>query len=184
MRIPSGDSGSRYSPADGEHCVSADQRDSRTWHQLNRRIVSDPTNFIVRDLLKLRRGSMISRYSALVLHFFISGVFHAVIDSASGIPWVSSGAIRFFCTQVLGIVLEEIAQSMYSSAFGRSSMSTPPALWSRCLGQVWVAIFLSWSAPVWLYPMYRIRSGMKDSVLPFSPLRTLIAIGKNYLEPM
>ena len=167
-----------YSPADGEHCVFADRCDSLTWHQLNRRIVSDPTNFLVHRLLKLRRGSMISRYSALMLHFIISGVLHAVIDSASGIPWLSSGAIQFFCTQPLGIVLEEIAQAVYFSAFGRSQLPTPPALWSRCLGYVWLATLLSWSVPVWLYPMlYRTRSGMQDSVLPFSPLQALIGKG-------
>ena len=177
MRILSGDSGGNDDPTNKNYWVAVDQRDSLTWHQLNRRIVSDPTNFILHNLLKLPRGSIFTRYSALMLHFFISGVLHAAIDVASGIPWHSSGAIRFFCTQVLGIVLEEVAQAVYFSTFDRSQLPTSPALWSRCLGYIWLAIFLSWSAPTWLYPMlYRTRSGMQDSVLPFSLLRALIRL--------
>ena len=176
-RTLSGDSGGMYGPADGEPCVFVDQSDSLTWHQLNRRIVSDPTNFILYKLLKLPHGNLVSRYSALTLHFFISGILHAAIDIASGIPWRSSGAVRFFCTQVLGIMLEEIAQAIYFSAFGRFQLPSSPALWSRCLGYVWLVIFLSWSVPTWLYPMlYRTRSGMQDSVLPFSLIRALIAM--------
>ena len=154
-----------------------DQPNSLTWHQLNRHVVSNPTNFIVSNVLQLRRGSLVSRYAVLMLHFLISGVLHAFIDLASGIPWLSSGAIRFFCTQGLGIVLEDVVQAIYFLVFGRPPPSTPPTLWSRCLGHVWLALFLSWSVPTWLYPMlYRTRSGMQDSALPFSPIRAVIAI--------
>lgn len=150
---------------------------SLTWHRINRRIVSDPTNLIVYCLLKLPCNSIVSRYSALMLHFFISGVLHAVMDVATGIPWLSSGAIQFFCTQALGILLEDSAQAMYYSAFGRSRVSTSPALWSRCLGYVWLVIFLSWSMPVYLYPtLYRTKGSTQGSVLPFSPLRAFIVI--------
>ena len=148
---------------------------SLTWHRLNRCIVSDPTNLIVYRLLKLPRSGLVSRYSALMLHFFISGVLHAVIDVASGIPWLSSGAIQFFCTQALGIMLEDFAQAMYCSAFGRSRLSTSPALWKRGLGYAWLVIFLSWSMPVYLYPtLYRTRDSTQGSVLPFSILRAFI----------
>lgn len=136
------------------------------------------TDFIVYGLLKLPRSSIVSGHSVLMLDFCIAGLVLAVIDVASGILPRSSGAIRlFFCKQVFGVVLEKIAQSICFSVFGRSQLPIPPALWSGCLGYIWLAIFLSWSVPTWHFPkLYRARSGMRDSVLSSSPLRALLAI--------
>lgn len=59
----------------------------------------------------------------------------AVIDLGSDMSWLSSGIIEFFCTQVLGTMLEDSVQAVYFSAFSRSQhpTSTSRTLRSRCL---------------------------------------------------
>lgn len=53
------------------------------------------------------------KYLNHFLNFFISGLLHALIDVACGLPWHESGAIQFFCTQLLGIVLEDFVWNTY-----------------------------------------------------------------------
>lgn len=53
------------------------------------------------------------KYLNCFLNFFISGLLHALIDIASGLPWHESGAIQFFCTQLLGIFLEDFVWNTY-----------------------------------------------------------------------
>lgn len=53
------------------------------------------------------------KYLNHFLNFFISGLLHALVDIACGLPWQESGAIQFFCTQLLGIVLEDVARNIY-----------------------------------------------------------------------
>lgn len=53
------------------------------------------------------------KYMTYFFNFFISGVLHAITDVACGLSWHESGAIQFFCTQLLGIVLEEFVWNIY-----------------------------------------------------------------------
>lgn len=53
------------------------------------------------------------KYLNHFLNFFISGLLHALVDVACGLPWQESGAIQFFCTQLLGIVLEDFTWNTY-----------------------------------------------------------------------
>lgn len=53
------------------------------------------------------------KYLNHFLNFFISGLLHALVDVACGLPWHESGAIQFFCTQLLGIVLEDFVWNTY-----------------------------------------------------------------------
>ena len=97
---------------------------------------------VVYDFFKLPKGHVVSRYTAAMAHFLITGFLHAGIDIASGIPWHSSGAIRFFCTQLVGIVVEEGVQVLYFSLFGATNICCSPS-WNRCLRYIWVTVFLS-----------------------------------------
>ena len=144
---------------------------SHFWHQVNRRLIADPTKFISHEVLKMYRLTNVTilRYTTLLLHFLISGLLHFVIDIASGIPWHESGAVRFFLMQGLGIIFERTVRLSYRTVFPSSDLSHQPALWSRVMGYIWVVIFLSWTIPGWMYPMIcRTRSNMQDSILPFS----------------
>lgn len=64
----------------------------------------------------------------------------------ASIPIHDSGALRFFLTQALGIMLEDGAQEIYRRLGGK------PDVLSRIAGYLWVVAFLSWSTAVWQYP--------------------------------
>ena len=138
------------------------------WHQNNRLKLSESARYIVYKILKLQRDSVATQYTTLFFTFFISGILHSIIDVSSGIPWRQSGAIAFFCTQALGIILEEWVQKVYNSNRDMKSQADRPALFVRMIGWVWVTMFMAWSAPVWLYPMLYRDRGAKDSILPYS----------------
>lgn len=94
---------------------------------------------------------------------------HVLIDIAAGISVHSSGAITFFCTQILGIVVEDVVVGVYRHLFSRDNGSRPPFLAEKLVGYTWVLTFAAWSSPVYLYPMmYRANMGLNDSVVPFS----------------
>ena len=108
------------------------------------------------------------RQLCFFLVFLISGLLHATIDLSAGIPWRASGAVRFFCTQALGIWLEEAVRALY---VGWWLGSRPVPGWTKIVGHVWVLLFLAWSWPAYMYPMlYRTREESTDSFLPFSVL--------------
>ena len=142
---------------------------SRVWHQNNREKTSAPARFIVEDMLRLPLSSFLGRQLCFFLIFLISGILHATIDLSAGIPWHDSGAVNFFCTQALGIWIEEIAAAIFCSVSGISGSGGRNSYWNRLLGYIWVVLFVSWSWPAYMYPMlYRIRQGSEDSFLPFS----------------
>ena len=144
---------------------------SRFWHQINRRLVADPTTFILHEVFNMNGlvSDTILRYTTLLFHFLISGLLHLVIDIASGIPWHESGAVRFFVMQALGIIFERVVRFSYRTVFPSSHVNPRAALWIRIVGHVWVIVFLSWTVPGWMYPtLSRTRSDMEDSILPFS----------------
>jgi len=139
---------------------------SRVWHQNNREKTTVPAQAIVYDILRLPKESYIGHYLVFFLVFLISGLLHATIDLAAGIPWHDSGAVRFFCTQALGIWIEEVLNALY---IGLWQGARPLPRWTGLLGYVWVVLFLSWSWPAYMYPMlYRAREGSADSFLPIS----------------
>lgn len=140
------------------------------WHQINRQKVSDIVNFLLCTVFKSSRKTITTKYLSFFLHFFLSGILHAGTDMASGVPWQELGTVQFFCTQLIGIALEEGAQHVYRFAFpSRYAGHRSTMLWARLLGYIWVILFIAWSTPVWIYPsLSRLRSGSADAVLPFS----------------
>lgn len=98
--------------------------------------------------------------------------FHVTSDLGAGIPRSQSGALRFFTTQALGIMLEDGVQEMYRRIRG----GTRSALWSRVVGYVWVFLFLSWSTAAWQYPMLLIAKE-EDSAFRLSAFRLLGSTG-------
>ena len=145
---------------------------SRVWHQNNREKTSVPTRYIVRDVLNLPQKSYLGHQLCFFLVFLLSGFLHATIDLSAGIPWHESGAIRFFCTQALGIWIEEVARAL---CVGLYYGVQPLPRWTLLVGYIWVVLFLSWSWPAYMYPMlYRTREGSADSFLPFSVVGMLL----------
>ena len=138
------------------------------WHQHLRSKLSSTSGFLTYQVLKLKKGSFITRYTNIFLSFFISGAVHCLTVLAAGFTFQQScGAFNYFCAQVLGIMIEDGA---YRRVYGLSRNSQKqPRLWSRLVGYTWVALFLIWSTPAFIYPMLAANKGeKKDQILPFS----------------
>lgn len=130
------------------------------------------SRFLLLDKLGLPPHHPMLRYYRLLSIFLISGFMHLLIDNASGIPLHASGAITFFVTQALGIVIEDLAVATYRFLF--VSNLRLPSLGERIFGRVCVLAFLTWSTPMYFYPMlWRSNTGLEDSTIPFSVVKLL-----------
>jgi hypothetical protein len=78
---------------------------------------------------------------------------HFFADYAKGLSWEQSGSVRFFCTQALGIMIEDAVQTIYRSVSGEKKDGQQVKVWKRVVGWVWVVVFLLfWSTPSWFFP--------------------------------
>jgi hypothetical protein len=134
------------------------------WHQILRQSWSSSAGFATYRLLGLKRGGLPGRYLTLALVLFLSGGLHKVYDINAGLDWNESGAMQFFLTQVLGLVLEDWMRAAYHFAVGSDKSVVGPRLWQRVLGSVWVLTFMMWSTPAWTYPIMRKHHG--QGILP------------------
>ena len=90
----------------------------------------------------------------IFIAFLLSGISHLIGDYGGGVLWAQSGAIRFFCTQALGIMIEDGAQEVWRRSFGEGEEEGDgEKLWKKVLGYFWVAAFLIWSTPAWCFPI-------------------------------
>ena len=139
-----------------------------------------PATFITYQILHLPQSNLIARCVRVFLTFLISSLLHQSVDVAGGVPWVESGALRFFCTQALGIVLELCVQAGYiyfetGNSKPHDSKQRTVSRWSRVVGYVWTAVFLIWSAPAFSYPVIRRNDGSENDIsLPFSLIKWLM----------
>jgi hypothetical protein len=146
------------------------------WHQTNTHRVSALSHFFVHDVLRFPRGNKVVSYLRAFTTLFVSGVQHLVIDLSAGVSMKDSGAIRFFCTQLVGILIEDVVIASWRKYEGhqsgvgvKGSQNHNTPLWQRTIGIIWVAVFLTWSTPSYLYPlMYRAKMGYADSTVPWS----------------
>ncbi|KAM0794859.1 membrane bound O-acyl transferase family-domain-containing protein [Usnea florida] len=121
------------------------------WHQKFRNDFQGPAKFLTHNILHLKRGSLPARYSTLSFVFFISGLVHFASDLGRNMPPSHSGALRFFCTCALGIMLEDAVQAVYRRLVGHGG-----GLGTRIAGYVWTGTFLGWATPCWGYPQLRV----------------------------
>ncbi|PYH90290.1 hypothetical protein BO71DRAFT_402341 [Aspergillus ellipticus CBS 707.79] len=141
---------------------------SRVWHQSNTHKFRAIVRLFVQNIFHLSPGTFLSRYAQVLMVFVTSAFMHFLIDLSAGLSISSSGAVQFFCTQVLGMIGEDFAASAYCSMRGLSR-NRPASRGERVIGFVWVGLFLAWSLPAYLYPMlYRSNMGLEDSVVSLS----------------
>ncbi|KAH8816084.1 membrane bound O-acyl transferase family-domain-containing protein [Xylogone sp. PMI_703] len=119
----------------------------KSWHQLLRKQLTSFSNFIVFEICRLRRNSILARYCNLFLTFWISGVYHILSDGLD----TETGAVWFFIMQAIGITFEDAMQEVY-----RRSERPLKGIW-RIVGYIWVFVFLVWTSPSWRYPVLRYR---------------------------
>ena len=88
------------------------------------------------------------------------------------------GAMHFFCTQFVGIVIEDAVQALFcygqarkreGSKIGKAGLENEEvASWKKWVGRVWVAAFFVWSTPTFQYPVMLAKRKTGDEMLPFS----------------
>ena len=71
--------------------------------------------------------------------------------------------------QAIGIMMEDTVQAVYRWYHGQKRTAASPQGWKRVFGFVWLLLWLTWTTPVWIYPVAQRSSG--EGILPLSLLR-------------
>ncbi|KAJ6036584.1 hypothetical protein N7540_000863 [Penicillium herquei] len=154
---------------------------NRTWHQCNTHKLRRISSYIVQNVIGVNSKSLVYRYAHLIFVFLTSALMHYLIDLSMGLSISSSGAISFFCTQALGVLLEDLISRIYLSLRGISRDQSLNR-GQKILGYFWVSSFLAWSLPAYVYPMlYRGNLGLNDAVTPVSIVTMLKKFVVKYL---
>ncbi|KAF1962570.1 hypothetical protein CC80DRAFT_589074 [Byssothecium circinans] len=138
------------------------------WHQTNSRKFSSIAHYSTHVLFGLPRGTKFAQNTRILIAFMSSGIMHLVDDIASGVSFHDSGALRFFLVQALGMIVEDSVLRAYHLLIPSSRLRLSNTA-ARIAGFLWVAAFLVWSVPAYMYPMlWRANQGLDDSTIPFS----------------
>jgi hypothetical protein len=140
---------------------------SKFWHQNIQLSLKGPAEFVTHSVLRIPPGTLAARYTKIFFAFSVSGLLHVASDSGGAVPIAQSGALWFFCTQALGIIIEDGVQEVYRILFGTHESRAFTAI-----GYLWVVVFISWSTPMWVYPLARTieREDMLPTVGALYPL--------------
>lgn len=150
---------------DGDACAAA----LRTfWHQCLRKALTGWADFVSDDVLRLQRGTVLSRYTRLSLAFLLSGVLHECQDRLYGLPKGALSSVTFFSLQALGIMVEDCARA------ATAAVPVPKPV-RRAAGYVWVIFFLCLTTPLWSFP--KMRLGDEGDLVPYSVAKRLFGLG-------
>ncbi|KAM0351838.1 hypothetical protein ACHAPU_002351 [Fusarium lateritium] len=136
------------------------------WHQLYRKSLTGWGDFIPDKILRLRRGTLLSRYTRLFLAFLTSGAMHHCMHYIYRFAADESFSIqKFYAVQALGIMFEDAVQA--ASVY--LPLSKPLR---RAVGYIWVLAFFGWSTPICSYPS--MRGGDPGQMVPFSVVDSIM----------
>ncbi|KAK4861626.1 hypothetical protein LT330_003661 [Penicillium expansum] len=138
------------------------------WHQLLQNPLTSVSTFITQDLLGLKPRSLMQRYMNVFVVFFCSGGLHLVLDIVQGIPAQESGAMLFFVTAPLGLMIEDCIKALWRSFLksNKSSQKIPKPLWQRALGLTWSMAWLGVTSTGFFYP--QVVRPQNQALVPFS----------------
>ncbi|ORY07911.1 membrane bound O-acyl transferase family-domain-containing protein [Clohesyomyces aquaticus] len=108
---------------------------SITWHQMMRRICSNPGIVLARDVLQLRKGSFASKYMQLFVTFFLSAVIHGGASMLANQNFEDYGAFKYFMLQAVVIMIEDHVIDFGQYLGFRDSM-----FW-RIIGYTWTILW-------------------------------------------
>ncbi|KAJ5586704.1 uncharacterized protein N7459_002469 [Penicillium hispanicum] len=153
------------------------------WHQNLRQSLTAVSSWITRDVMHLPRPSVLERYSNIFLVFLQSGLIHVATDATMGIPARWSGAVPFFTTFTLGIMIEDGVQSLYRTMSGSEENGVPK--WKRGVGFLWVVLWLGVTSTWFIHPGTQSSPPHSMSIVPyciserigFEPVAGFAAIG-------
>lgn len=114
---------------------------SVTYHQIVRRMVQAPSQRLSRKL-KLRKGSLASKYLQLYLAFTLSMLLHEwnIFNATRK----DGGEFRFFMLQPVIITCEDFAIWCYEKKYGKTEQKNRVL---RCIGYLWTFMWFSFCLP-------------------------------------
>ncbi|RAH69522.1 wax synthase family protein [Aspergillus aculeatinus CBS 121060] len=118
-----------------------------TWHQTFRQLLTSNADFLL-SLLRISPSGRLGWTLRALLAFTVSGVIHLFMDVGFGVPMVKSGALWFFCLQIVGVVIESMVRDLTRPLRARMNPGV-----KRMIGYVWVALFMLWTVPIWINPI-------------------------------
>ncbi|KAJ5940812.1 hypothetical protein N7516_000980 [Penicillium verrucosum] len=138
------------------------------WHQLLQNPLTSVSAFITQYILGLTPKSFVQRYMNVFVVFFCSGGLHLVLDIVQGIPSQESGAMLFFVTAPLGLMIEDTIKMVwkYLSKSNGQSQKLPKPLWQRALGLTWSMVWLGVTSTGFFYP--QVVRPENQALVPFS----------------
>ncbi|KAJ5218174.1 uncharacterized protein N7498_000273 [Penicillium cinerascens] len=138
------------------------------WHQFLRQPFTAVSSFVARDVLHFSRPSILEQYTNIFFVFLLSGVLHLMANLVDGVPVERSGAMPFFLSMVLGIMIEDGFQAFWTRVHpaADSTEDTTP-WWKRVVGLAWVFLWLGVTSTWYLHPLSQLP---KDEItmVPFS----------------
>jgi hypothetical protein len=138
------------------------------WHQLLQNPLTAVSGLVTRDLLGLPPKSLLQRYTNVFVVFLFSGGLHVVLDIVQGIPANESGAMLFFATAPLGLMIEDGIKAgwRYTSKSDNSGQNGSTPLWQRVLGFLWSMAWLGVTSTGFFYP--QVVRPQNQALVPFS----------------
>ncbi|PYI13448.1 putative toxin biosynthesis protein [Aspergillus violaceofuscus CBS 115571] len=118
-----------------------------TWHQTFRQLLTSNADFLL-ALMRISPSGRLGWTLRALLAFTVSGVIHLFMDVGFGVPMAKSGALWFFCLQIVGVVIESIVRDLFQPLRARMNPGV-----KRMIGYVWVALFMLWTVPIWINPI-------------------------------
>jgi hypothetical protein len=90
---------------------------------------------------------------------------------------MTSGAMQFDVTQVVGIILEDAIRAHQPRASkGPRDQRTSTSREEKVFGYVWVLLWLSWSYPSTIYPSLEVNIRNGDEGLPILTFKPAIKL--------
>ena len=87
----------------------------KLWHQFLRQPFSSPAYVLFHSIRPLIPFFLFVRYLKILLTFLISNLLQLTVDLSLDMSLFESGLLRFFCTQAMGIMVEDAVQAAYRS---------------------------------------------------------------------
>lgn len=115
--------------------------------------------------------SLAKQYTNVFIVFFFSGALHLVLDTVQGIPAEESGAMLFFATAPLGLIIEDGVKGLWrfsgkSNDGDKAGKSGPLARWQKTLGFGWTMAWLGITSTWYFYP--QMLRPQNQALVPFS----------------
>ncbi|KIM34696.1 hypothetical protein M413DRAFT_126297 [Hebeloma cylindrosporum] len=142
----------------------------KVWHQMFRRMALVHADFFAQKL-SLPPHAKYTRIFKLYAAFLVSGLMHYGGDALLLQNASTTGAIRFFLLQATAIMFETVVSTLACRAglIGpRLNSNLAYLMVLRLLGYLWVIVWMAFSLPMWIDPLY--RYGFTDSIPTFSPI--------------